>query len=124
MKVKRMRYLSFKIYNTLHCLNPQYMNKLFQLNGSKHSSRGPLDLIVPRVNQARYGSTSIRYEGAKIWNHPPTSIKSTENLDACKYSSKHGKIPAATAIFANLFFQIQILSRFIFILDTFIKYLL
>ena len=84
MEVKHMRYLSIEIYKTLHCLNPQYMKQLFQLNKSKYSSRRPLDLIVPRVNQTHYGLRSIRYEGAKIWNHLPNSIKSAENLDAFK----------------------------------------
>ena len=84
MEVKRMRYLSIEIYKTLHFLNPQYMKQLFQLNESRYSSRRPLDLIVPRVNQTRFGLRSIRYEGAKIWNHLPNSIKSAENLDAFK----------------------------------------
>ena len=44
---------------TLHCLNPQCMKKLFQLNESKYPSRRPLDLIVPSVNQTRYGLRSI-----------------------------------------------------------------
>ena len=54
MEVKRMRYLSIEIYKTLHYLNPQYMKQLFQLNESKYSSRRPLDLIVPRVNQTSH----------------------------------------------------------------------
>ena len=41
MEVKRMRYLSIEIYKTLHCLNPQYMKKLFQLNESKHYLEDP-----------------------------------------------------------------------------------
>lgn len=84
MEVKRMRYLCIEIYKTLHGLNPEYMKDLFQLSESRYSSRRPQDLAVPRVNQTRYGLRSIRYEGAKIWNHLPNSLKSAQNLDNFK----------------------------------------
>ena len=99
MEVKRMRYLSIEIYKTLHCLNPQYMKQLSQLNESRYSSRRPLDLIVPRVNKTRYGLRSIRYEGAKIWNHLPNSIKSAENLDAFKRLIKTWEGPSCNCNF-------------------------
>ena len=101
MDVKRMRYLSIEIYKTLHCINPQYMKKLSQLNESRYSSRRPLDLIVPRVNQTRYGLRSIRYEGAKIWNHLPNSIKSTEDLDAFKRLVKTWAGPSCNCNFCK-----------------------
>ena len=39
--------------------------------------------MVPRVlvNQTKFGLKSIQYEGAKLWNHLPDSIKSAENLE-------------------------------------------
>ena len=110
MEVKRMRYLSIEIYKTLHCLNPQYMKQLFQLNELRYSSRRPLDLIVPRVNQTHYGPRSIRYEGAKIWNHLPNSIKSDENLDAFKRLIKTWEGSSSNCIFANLFLLIKFLA--------------
>ena len=101
MEVKHMRYLSIKIYKTLHCLNPQYMKQLFQLNESRYSSRRPLDLIVPRVNQTRYGLRSIRYEGARIWNHLPNLIKSAENLDVFKHLIKTWEGPSCNCNFCK-----------------------
>ena len=101
MEVKRMRYLTIEIYKTLHCLNPQYMKKLFQLNESRYSFRRPLALIVPKVNQTCYGLRNIRYEGAKIWNHLPNSIKSTENLDAFKRLIKTSEGPSCNCNFCK-----------------------
>ena len=77
------------------------MKKLFQLNESRYSSGRSLDLIVPKVNQTRYGLKSIQYEGAKIWNHLPNSIKSTENLDAFKRLIKTWEGPSSNCNFCK-----------------------
>ena len=83
MEVKRMRFLYTEIYKTLNGLNPSYMNEIFVKSSSRYSSRGPHDFMVPRVlvNQTKFGLKSIQYEGAKLWNHLPNSIKSAENLE-------------------------------------------
>ena len=47
----------------------------------RNSSRRPLNVSVPRVHQTTFGSRSIQYEGAKLWNALAESIKSAENLE-------------------------------------------
>ena len=84
MEVKRMRFLYMEIYKPLNGLNPNYMNEIFVKSSFRYSSRRPHDLIVPRVNQTKFGLKSIQYEGAKLWNHIPNSIKSAENLEIFK----------------------------------------
>ena len=84
MEVKRMRFLCTEIYKTLNGLNPNYMNQIFVKSSSRYSSRRPQDLMAPRVNQTKFGLKSIQYEGAKLWNHLPNSIKSAENLEIFK----------------------------------------
>ena len=37
-----------------------------------------------RVNQTTFGTRSIRYDGAKIWNHLPNSLKSAGTLEIFK----------------------------------------
>ena len=81
MKVRRMRYLCVEIYKTLNDLNPGYMKDIFQ---SGYSTRRPYNIIVPRVNQTTFGTRSIRYERAKIWDHLPNSLKSAETLEIFK----------------------------------------
>ena len=84
MEAKRTQFLCTEIYKTLNGLNPNYMNKIFVKSCSRYSSRRPHDLMVPRVNQTKFGLKSIQYEGAKLWNHLPNSIKSAENLEIFK----------------------------------------
>ena len=84
MEVKQMQFLCTEIYKTLKGLNPNYMNKIFVKSCSRYSSRRPHDLMVPRVNQTKFGLKSIQYEGAKLWNHLPNSIKSAEILKFSK----------------------------------------
>ena len=81
MEVKRMRFLCTEIYKILNVLNPNYMNEISVKSSFLYSSRRPQDLMVPRVNQTKFSFKSIQYEGAKLWNDIPNSIKSAENLE-------------------------------------------
>ena len=57
------------------------MKDIFQVQQSAYSVRGPYNIKVPRVNQTTFGTRSIGYEGAKIWNHLPDSLKSAETIE-------------------------------------------
>ena len=81
MEVRRMRYLGVEIYKTLNDLNPGYMKDIFQVQQSAYSTRRPCNMKVPRVNQTTFGSRSILYEGAKIWNYLPNSLKLAGTLE-------------------------------------------
>ena len=84
MEVRRMRAPCVEIYKTLNNLNTNYMKDIFVKPDGRHSSRRPLNISVPRVHQATFGLKSIRYEGTKLWNALPESIKSAENLERFK----------------------------------------
>ena len=43
-----------------------------------------MDEIDTCINQIIYGSRSIRFEGAMLWNHLPDHIKSAGNLNILK----------------------------------------
>ena len=79
MKVRRMRYLGVEIYKTLDDLNPGYMKDIFQVQQSAYSARRPYNMKVPRVKPNNIWHQ--KYEGAKIWNHLPNSLKSAETLE-------------------------------------------
>ena len=80
MRVRQMQNLCIEIYKTPSNLNPDYMHELFERSSHTYSTRRPNNLKIPRVNQTSFGSRSIRAEGAKLWNHLPENIKSSENL--------------------------------------------
>ena len=76
LELNRLRVMCTEIYKVLNGIAPSYMQSLFVMNQSRYSSRRPLNLHLPRVNQTTYGLNSFRYEGAKLWNSLPEDIKS------------------------------------------------
>ena len=80
LELNRLRVICTEVYKILNGIAPSYMQSLFVMNRPRYSSRRPLNLHLPRVNQTKYGLNSFRYEGAKLWNSLPEDIKSSENL--------------------------------------------
>lgn len=64
-------------------MNPAYVNSLFLIKESSHSLRNTL-LIQPKFNGVTYGFNSIRYQGSKIWNCLPQSMKYIKNVSDFK----------------------------------------
>ena len=73
-----------EIYKILNGIAPSCMQNLSVMNQSRYSSRRPLNLHLPRVNQTAHGLNSLRYARAKLWNSLPEDIKSSENLTTFK----------------------------------------
>ena len=69
MRMGQIRKLCIEIYKTLSNIDPRHMQELFERSSSSYSTRRPNDLKVPRVNQTTCGSRSIRFEGARLWDH-------------------------------------------------------
>ena len=80
--VRLKRNLCIEIYKTLNDLNPSFMREIFETRKTKRAvrERYKINLEIPRVNQASFGTKSLRFYGPKIWNSLPYHIKSTENL--------------------------------------------
>ena len=62
MNLRRQRTLCKEIYKTLNKLNPNYMNDIFKI---KHTDRltpekYKLNLEIPKLNQATFGTKSLR----------------------------------------------------------------
>ena len=60
------------------------MKDIFQVLKSAYSTRRFYSIKVPRLNQTTFGTQSVRYEGAKIRNHLPNSLKLAETLQIFK----------------------------------------
>ena len=80
MRVRQMQNQCIKIFKTLNNMNLPYMQELFERSSSSYSTRRPHDLMLPRVNQTSFGSRSIKFEGARLWNHLPQNIKSADTF--------------------------------------------
>ena len=66
LELNRLCVICTEVYKILNGIAPSYMQSLFVMNQPRYSSRRPLNLHLPRVNQTKYGLNSLRYEGAKL----------------------------------------------------------
>ena len=85
MYVSRMKSFGLEVFKCLHKCSPTYITDMFSISASPYDTRGGIKLIQPRVNSTRNGLKSFRYQGAKIWNELPTSVKNTEDVSEFKY---------------------------------------
>ena len=83
--VSRMKSIGLEVFKCLHKCSPTYTTDMFSISASPYDTRGGIKLIQPRVNSSRNGLKSFRYQGAKIWNELPTSMKNTEDVSEFKY---------------------------------------
>ena len=82
INVRLKRNLCVEIYKTLNNLNPTFMREIFETRKTKRAvrERYKINLEIPRVNEASFGTKSLIFYGPKIWNSLPHHIKSAENL--------------------------------------------
>ena len=80
-----------KTEKTLNKLNPGYMNDIFKLRNTDRLTREKymLNLGIPNLNQATFGTRSLRSCSPKIWNTLPYHIKTSDNLNSFKVIIKY-----------------------------------
>ena len=63
MNVRLKRNLCVEIYKTLNDLNPSFMREIFETLKTKRAicERYKINLEMPRVNQASFGTKSLRF---------------------------------------------------------------
>ena len=62
------------------------MNDIFKLRNTDRLTREKykLNLEIPKLNQATFGTKSLRSYDPKIWNALPYHIKTSDNLNSFK----------------------------------------
>ena len=76
------------VYKTFHGVAPKYMNT-FTLTGNMHSyvtRRNTMSLVIPTVKSS--GRDSFVFQGAKLWNSLPPSIRSCDGISSFKIRCK------------------------------------
>ena len=89
VNVRNLRNLCKEIFKSLNNLNPVFLKEIFYLESNKESNRlvwekYKLNLQIPKINQVRFGTKSLRGIGPKIWNTLSYHIKTSENIDIFK----------------------------------------
>ena len=82
INVRLKKNICIEIYKTLNDLNPSFMREISGTRKTKRAVREKykINLEIPRVNQASFGTKSLRFYGLKIWSSLPYHIKSAKNL--------------------------------------------
>ena len=78
------------VFKALQGLVPKYISKLFTLRNCGINLRGNNILIVPRVTTTSYGLHSLAYQGCKLWNSLPNTIRMINELS--KFKSEISKM--------------------------------
>ena len=62
------------------------MNDIFKLRNTDRitQEKHKLNLEIPKLNQATFGTRSLRSYGQKIWNALPYHIKTSKNVNSFK----------------------------------------
>ncbi len=61
---------------------PIYLNDFFEINSGSSSRR--LNMLKQPKYNSRYGSNSLWYQGAKLWNAVENSFKAASSYDGTK----------------------------------------
>ena len=91
VNVRNLRNLCKEIFKSLNNLNPVFLKEIFYFKESNRPVREKykLNLQIPKINQVRFGTKSLRGLGPKIWNTLPYHIKTSENIDIFKKTIKN-----------------------------------
>ena len=103
LELRLIHSICTEIFKTISQIGPNYMVSLISHNQQQHSSRQPLNLFVPRVNQSTFGLKSFYYLGlgTLLWNSPPENIKSTTDFNTFKRLIKSWYGPTFRCNFCN-----------------------
>ena len=104
MDLRRQGTLCIEIYKTLNKSNPCYMNDIIKLRNTDRLTRGKykLNLEIPKLIQATFGTKSLKSYGLKIWNALPYHIKNPDNLNSLNPLSNVAMETTALAESANI----------------------
>ena len=80
LELRRIHFICTVIYKIIN-IKPEYMNSLI-IHNESHSSRRPLNLFMPRINQTIHGLISFCWQGTVLWNSLPEETKTASNLNS------------------------------------------
>ncbi len=81
---KRIKAIASEVFKSVNNLNPNFMNKIFQVKDINYGLRDSNMLCQPKFNKITYGKNTFSYYGTHIWNSLPNNIKESTSLDNFK----------------------------------------
>ena len=80
MFIQRMRFVMIEVYKVLNNIGPVYLQGMFKSKPTNYDMRNGCILTLPTFKSVKYGSNSLKYQGAKTWNSLPNSMKEAHTL--------------------------------------------
>ena len=83
--------LMIEIYQTVHKLNPSFMNEIFIQKSSHYHLRNSRLMQIPKTRTITHEIESLSYLGFKLWNNLPENMKNLNTLNTFKFKIKQWK---------------------------------
>ena len=77
----KLRLLLLEIFKYVKGVNLTFLNRLFEVKDITYSLRDSYKLVKPKRKSVKYGTRTISYLGAKLWNDLPPEYKDIVNMD-------------------------------------------
>ena len=102
--VERRDYFICKlVYQSIHGLNPSYLNDFVLLNSDLHEHHTRSDRVfLPTVRHNMY-SNSLAFRGGQLFNQLPDFVRNSCDVDDFSQNAKHGGLSDRNCIFFSLF---------------------
>ena len=87
--VSRIKTIASEIFKCLTNTSPTFIKDMFRIEDQPYDLRGGSKIIQPLVHSKTFGLKTFRYEGARIWNKLPESMKNANDAHAFKHYINH-----------------------------------
>ncbi len=102
LHIRCIKAIVSEVFKSLNNLNPNFMNKMFQVKDITYDLRDSNSLCQPKFNKITYGKTTFSYYGTYIWISLPTDIKQCTSLDNFKTMLKAWEGPKYPCSMCNV----------------------
>ena len=86
--VQNLRALMVEFFKTLNRLNPEIMWDMVECKTTHYNLRSGSTVKLPKAKSSKFGINSLMFRGSLLWNSLPSTLKSTNSLNAFKRGIK------------------------------------
>ncbi len=80
LDIRHIKAIASEVFKSPNNLNPNFMNKMFQVKGISYDLRDSNILCQPKFKNISYGKKTFIYYGTHIWNSLHNNIKQCTSL--------------------------------------------
>ena len=87
--MSRIKTIATEIIKCLTDISPNFVKNIFTVGDQPYDLRGGSKIIQPLVNIKTFGLKTFGYEGARIWNKLPETLKNAADVNVFKNFINH-----------------------------------